>query len=153
MTYFSPKWNNRFLALAEHIATWSKDSTQVGAVIVRPDKTIASVGYNGFPRYCDDSPDILADRELKYSRTIHAELNAVLNAPERLQGYSLYVSKPSLYGPTCDRCACFIIQAGITRVVYRIGGGDFAERWREPYARGLQLYKEAHVEVIGQPEI
>ena len=153
MTYFFPKWDDRFLALADHISTWSKDPTQIGAVIVRPDKTIASAGYNGFPRHCDDSPDILANRELKYARTIHAEVNAILSCAERPTGCTLYVSKPSLYGPTCDRCACVIIQAGIARVVYRLGGSEFSNRWREPYARAMQLYKEAEVIVTAiKPE-
>jgi deoxycytidylate deaminase len=36
---------------------WSKDpSTKVGAVIVRPDLTVASIGYNGFPRGMSDDP-------------------------------------------------------------------------------------------------
>ena len=44
-------WDQRFIALADHIGQWSKDpSTQQGAVIVRPDKTIAATGFNGFPR-------------------------------------------------------------------------------------------------------
>jgi deoxycytidylate deaminase len=37
------KWDYRFLALAEHISLWSKDpSTRVGAIIIRPNKSIAS---------------------------------------------------------------------------------------------------------------
>ena len=41
------KWNVRFLDLARFIAAWSKDpSTKVGAVLVRPDRTIAAVGFN-----------------------------------------------------------------------------------------------------------
>ena len=52
------KWDRRFLALAEHVADWSKDpSTKTGAVIVRPDRTIASMGYNGFPRGMADTDD------------------------------------------------------------------------------------------------
>ena len=44
----SNKWETRFLEMARLVSGWSKDpSTKVGAVIVRPDKTIASVGYNG----------------------------------------------------------------------------------------------------------
>ena len=44
------KWKLRFLGLSEYIAQWSKDpSTKVGAVIVRPDKSIVSMGFNGFP--------------------------------------------------------------------------------------------------------
>lgn len=118
-------------------------------MLVRPNRTIAGVGYNGFPRHCDDLDGEMVDRELKYARTIHAEQNAILNAEERCAGYSIYISKPSPYGPTCDRCACIIIQAGITRVVYRVADNDFAERWRESYGRAMALYKEARVDVIG----
>ncbi|HIF04044.1 MAG TPA: CMP deaminase, partial [Candidatus Poseidoniales archaeon] len=47
----SEKWDRRFLALAEHIAGWSKDpSTQVGCVVVGVDREIRSTGFNGFPR-------------------------------------------------------------------------------------------------------
>ena len=66
-------WHQRFLALAAHVGSWSKDpSTKVGAVIVRNDRTIVSVGYNGFPRHCDDDPELYADRTKKYPRTVHA---------------------------------------------------------------------------------
>lgn len=45
------KWDARFLDLAVFIGDWSKDpSTKVGAVLVRPDRTIAGLGFNGFPR-------------------------------------------------------------------------------------------------------
>ena len=44
-------WNQRFIELAEHVATWSKDpSTKVGAVIVDFDKRIISIGFNGYPK-------------------------------------------------------------------------------------------------------
>lgn len=50
------KWHRRFLRLAEHIAGWSKDpSTQVGCVVVGPDREIRSTGFNGFPRGIEDS--------------------------------------------------------------------------------------------------
>ena len=51
-----PKWDRRWLELAQYISKWSKDpSTQVGAVIARENKLI-SLGYNGFPEGIDDSP-------------------------------------------------------------------------------------------------
>ena len=44
------KWDARFLDLAVYVADWSKDpSTKVGAVLVRPDRTIAALGFNRFP--------------------------------------------------------------------------------------------------------
>ena len=48
-------WDEKFLGLCEHVATWSKDrSTQVGAVIVNSRKKVISLGYNGFPIGFDD---------------------------------------------------------------------------------------------------
>lgn len=142
-----PKWDKRFLSMAGLVASWSKDpSTQCGAVIVRPDKTIVSTGYNGFPKGCDDSEDIYAERELKYARVVHAELNAILHAREPLNGYTMYTHPPG-FGPSCDRCSAHIIQSGITRVVHTKDSSDFASRWKEPAERGLQMYAEAGVVV------
>lgn len=141
-------WDKFFLGMAEYISTASKDpSTQCGAVIVRPDKTVASMGFNGFPKGCDDDPELYANRELKYSRVVHAEQNALLHAHEPIKGYTLY-SVPKGYGPTCDRCAAHVIQAGISRVVHwGVENDDFATRWREACERGVQMYKEAGVEI------
>ena len=51
------KWDRRFLALAAHIAAWSKDPvTTVGCVIVGPDREIRSTGDNGLPRGVVDNP-------------------------------------------------------------------------------------------------
>lgn len=149
------RWDRRFLGVAEHVSQWSKDpSTRCGAVVVRPDRTIASLGYNGFPRGCSDEPELYRDRDLKYDRVVHAELNAILSAREPLRGYILY-SWPPGQGPTCARCAAAVIQAGIARVVYVHAGGDtpfvspFGERWLESQRRGLQMYDEARVVVQG----
>ena len=50
------KWDERYLALAAEIATWSKDpSTQVGAVTVGSKKEVLSQGFNGFPRGINDT--------------------------------------------------------------------------------------------------
>jgi dCMP deaminase len=140
---FGEKWDRRFLDLARHISTWSKDkSTQCGAVIVRPDKTVASVGYNGFAKGIADTDERLDNRELKYELIIHCEENAILNAAERVRGYTLFVF-PFL---TCSRCAVRVIQSGIRRVVAPICPPDKAERWEESFARARALYAEAGVE-------
>lgn len=146
---FTPQWDARFLEMAELVASWSKDpSTKCGAVIVRPDKTVASVGFNGFPKGCNDSPELYKDRDLKLSRVVHAEQNALLHAGESVKGYTMYTWPPG-FGPSCDRCTAHIIQAGITRVIYKSSASpDFASRWKEAVERGLQMYKEAGVEVI-----
>jgi dCMP deaminase len=108
------KWIERFINLAALVATWSKDpSIQVGAVIIRPDRTVASVGFNGLPRGVDDDPARLGDRDTKLRYTVHAELNAILAAREPLHGCSIvvYPLQP------CAACAAAIIQAGITEVI------------------------------------
>lgn len=141
-------WDKRFIDMAELVASWSKDpNTKCGAVIVRPDKTVASVGFNGFPKECDDSAELYEDRDLKLSRVIHAELNAILHAREDLTGYTMY-TWPAGFGPSCDRCSAHIIQAGITKIVHELDTSEFASRWKEPAERGRQMYEEAGVEVV-----
>lgn len=136
------KWDQRFLALAAHVATWSKDpSSQVGAVIVRPDKSIASLGFNGFPRGLSDDEALYNDRESKYARVVHAEMNAVLSAHEPVRGYTLYCSHP-----VCDRCAVHLIQTGIARIVWPLEiAEEFRGRWAESTRRSIALFSEAGI--------
>lgn len=138
------KWDIRFLELAKLVASWSKDpSTQTGAVIVRPDKTVASLGYNGFARGCLDTKELYENREVKYSRIIHCEMNAIISANESLKGYTLYTT-PFL---TCDRCAVHVIQAGIKRVVAPVCPPHLLERWEPTFVKSRAFYKEAKIEV------
>jgi len=139
------KWDIRFLQLARHVSTWSKDpSTQTGAVIVRPNGSVASVGFNGFPKGMNDSPELYADREKKYSRTVHCEINAQIFAREDLTGCSLYTWPFA----SCDRCAVQMIQCGIQRFVFPEMPPEKAIRWKEimEVAEGYML--EAGREVV-----
>ena len=141
------KWDARFLGMAVVVARWSKDpSTQCGAVIVRPDLTIASVGFNGFARGCDDSPHLYAARHEKNQRVMHAELNAILSAKEPLLNCSIYINTMPRKLFTCDRCAVAIIQSGIKKVVV-LGPVDESD-WSEAFDRARQMYKEAGVHVV-----
>lgn len=144
------KWDRRFLSVASLVSSWSKDpSTKCGAVIVRPDKTVAGTGFNGFPKGCSDDSGLYHNRELKYERVVHAELNAILHTYENMDGYTIYTWPPS-FGPTCARCSAHVIQAGITRVVHAFSeGADINSRWKESLEIGLQMYSEADVEVVG----
>ena len=133
------KWDRRFLETAEHFASWSKDpSTRVGAVIVRPDRTIASIGYNGFSRGVEDDASRYGDREFKYDAIVHGEMNAILAAREPLHGCTLYTFPL----PPCSRCAAMIIQAGIARVVSPPNGNP---RFAGSCALGRSLFAEAGV--------
>lgn len=141
----SGKWQARFIGLAKEIACWSKDpSSRVGSVIVRPDRTICSVGFNGFPRGVEDSQDAITNRDAKLLRTIHAELNAILSAKESLAGYSLFVWP---FQP-CAQCAAAIIQSGITKVYCPYNEHLAHERWSESFKAALQMFDEAQVRVI-----
>lgn len=136
-----PSLENWAFDLCYLVSRRSRDpSTKVGAVILRPDKTIASVGYNGFPRGCYDGDELYEDRDSKLARTVHAEVNAIVTAREPLHGYTLYVS-PLM---PCANCAGIIIQSGI-KTVYSRQYGETPERWRENMAHTKQMFGEAGV--------
>lgn len=120
-------WDRRFLQLAKLVSTWSKDpSTKVGAVVVRDKNKFVSLGYNGYPSGLTDS--VKDDpRELKYLKTIHAELNAILSSNESLEGCTLYVYPL----PPCPNCLSAIIQKKFHRVVAMVNSKDAVERWNE----------------------
>jgi dCMP deaminase len=137
------KWDLRFLELAETVASWSKDpSTKVGCVIVHPDLTISGVGFNGFPRGMCDHKELYDNREVKYSRTIHAEVNAVLNAAET-EDCVAYVT-----APPCTNCALVLIQSGIARVVTRPPSRDLLSRWGEQLEKTKGFFAEVEVEYL-----
>ena len=138
-------WDEYFIEMAEFVSTKSKDpSTKYGAVIVRPDHTVAATGYNGFPRGMLDNKEFYENRTIKYQRTIHCEMNAVLTAREPVAGYTLYIWQ----GISCDRCAPHMIQAGITRVVYPKLETGYSKRWAEEIKTSIANFKEAGVEVV-----
>ncbi len=111
-------WDEYFMGLAHLSALRSKDpNTQVGAAIVDENHKVVSVGYNGLPKGCSDD-EFPWDRqggvlESKYAFVVHAELNAILNAPRSVAGCTIYVS---LF--PCNECAKAIIQSGIKKIVY-----------------------------------
>lgn len=141
-------WNVRFLELAKHIATWSKDpSTQVGAVIVNDQKIVVGMGFNGFPRGCDDNPSLYTNREVKYSRVVHAEINAILQAGNNAVGATIYIWPSFSLPPVCAECCKVIIQAGIKHIVgCRPDENDpRVQRWKNSIEFSAQMCKEAGV--------
>ncbi len=137
-------WDEYFMSMAHLSAKRSKDpSTQVGACIVNKDKRVVGLGYNGFPRGCDDdiypwerNGDLL---DTKYPFVVHAELNAILNSIQNLAGCTIYVS---LF--PCNECAKAIIQAGITKVVYESDKYDGTET----NIASKKMFKDANVECV-----
>lgn len=146
---FNECWNIRFLQLARLISTWAKDpSTKTGAVIVAEDKSIISVGFNGFPKGMPDTPETYANREEKYSRIIHCEVNALLFANrERVEGASLY-TWPFM---SCDRCVVQMLQAGIKRFVAPEATEEQLERWGKAFNKTKQYISECNATIIEIP--
>ncbi|MCH1481739.1 MAG: dCMP deaminase family protein [Candidatus Poseidoniaceae archaeon] len=139
------KWDLRFIGLAQHISTWSKDpSTKVGCVVVGEDREIRSTGFNGFPRGINDNEERLMDREKKYPLICHAEENAIMHAARI--GVSLKDSTAYVTWPPCSRCARSLIQAGIREIVYP-ETGKIPERWIEDFTISDSMLNEAGVAV------
>lgn len=140
----NPKWDFRFLDLAKLISTWSKDpSTKCGAVITQ-DKRIISTGFNGFPDKMPDDYQLYTNREEKYSRIVHCEMNALLFAREPVAGATLY-TYPFM---SCDRCFVHMVQAGITRFVAPKPTEDQLTRWGEAFERVRDYAQECDVMLI-----
>jgi len=136
------KWDTRFLELSKLVSSWSKDpSTKTGAVIVRPDKTVLSIGFNGFPKNMKDNPEQYANREIKYSKIVHCEMNALIHARESVEGCTLYTWPFA----SCDRCAVHMLQAGITQFVFPKLPENLIERWKESTDKTKKYIKEAGV--------
>ncbi len=111
-------WDEFFILMANLTAKKSKDpNTKVGACIVDDNNIIVGLGYNGFPRNCDDEK-LPQNREgcvmdVKYTYVVHAEANAILNSNKPVRGCRIYVD---LF--PCNECAKIIIQSGIKEVIY-----------------------------------
>ena len=108
-----------------------------GAVIVKDD-VVVSTGYNGSPRGYENCCDIGTCPRIALNyhqgegygicRAIHAEQNALLNCSrEQTLGADLYLTginpeDNSIYrAKPCPLCARLIVQAGIRRVIMRVG--------------------------------
>ena len=142
------KWDDRFMDLAEKVATWSscfQENRQVGAVIVR-DKRIMTTGYNGAGSgivSCKERGECLRRKlnipsgtrhEICYA--VHAEQNAIIQAAKlgvSVDGGTLYCTHQP-----CSICGKMIINSGIRRVVFKYGyPDDFS----------MEMFKEAGVKV------
>ena len=108
-------WENYFMGIAQLSAKRSKDpNTQVGACLVGENNKILGIGYNGFPRGCDDD-QFSWERPEKYLYVCHAEVNCILNVNNftLVKGSKLYTT---LF--PCNECTKVIIQTGINEIFY-----------------------------------
>ncbi len=142
------KWDERFMQLTETVATWSscyQANRHVGAVIVK-EKRVMATGYNGAPagiQSCEEKGEclrrklnILSGTQHELCFAVHAEQNAIIQAAR----YGININGATLYctHQPCVICAKMIINAGISRVVYKEGYPD---------EFSMQLFAEANVQV------
>ena len=134
---------NYYLGIADAVQERSTCMRRkYGAIIVRNDEII-STGYNGAPRgrkncndlgYCArEAMQIPSGERYELCRSVHAEANAIISASRRdMIGSTLYlVGRDAKTGEllhdttSCSMCRRQIINAGIAKVVARIGEDDF----------------------------
>lgn len=132
-------WNEYFMGLAEHIkerATCSR--LKVGCILVK-DNRIISTGYNGSIKgheHCTDAECLVVEENGKKGckRTIHAELNAVLDCARNgvaTEGATAYVT----HYP-CPDCMKTLNQAGIKEVIYRT---YYSHRYENNFHDGMEV--------------
>ena len=96
---------------------------QVGSVITDKEGNIISFGANvAVPNVCTYTEcqrvqlygeDSKNHRLPSDCRSVHSEIDAIINAKRDLTGCTIYITRYP-----CEACARAIIRAGITRVVY-----------------------------------
>ena len=113
------------------------------------DNVILGIGYNGFPRGCDDRrlPWSKESRtgnalETKYPYVCHAELNAIMNKnTASLDGCRIYTT---LF--PCNECAKLIVQSRMREVVYL----SDSQRDTDPNTASRRIFDVAGVNVWQQ---
>jgi dCMP deaminase len=141
------KWDIRMLHQAILVSTWSKDpSTKAGAIIA-DNNLVVSAGFNGFPQLMPDNPDWYTDREEKYSRVVHCEINAAILARRPVYGCTLYTWPFA----SCDRCCVQMIQYGIVRFVFPTPTTDALARWAAALEKTKRYIKECGLDYCEIP--
>lgn len=139
------------MELTEQVGSWASCiRRKVGAIIVR-EKRVMTTGYNGAPAgisSCIERGECLRQKlnipsgthhELCFAA--HAEQNAIIQAAR----YGVNINGATLYctHQPCVICAKMIINAGITRVVYKEGYPD---------EFSMKLFDEAGTEIVKYEE-
>lgn len=135
-------WSDYLMGFAEHAAKKSKDSTQVGAALVGPEREVRLTAYNGPPKGVRDLEE-RRERPTKYLYASHAEANLVAFAARegiRTKGCTVYVT----HFP-CSACARTLIQAGVAKVVAGAGATSMPS---EEFEAAGRMFDEADVLVV-----
>ena len=135
-------WFEYYMGFARHAAKKSKDTTQVGAILVGKDGEVRMTAYNGPPKGVIDTEE-RRERPTKYLFASHAEANLIAFAARvgvPTEGCTVYVT----HYP-CSACARTLIQAGV-KCVY--AGGGVTSMPATEFDAAEQMFREARVETI-----
>jgi len=92
-----------------------------------------------------DKEEWLQNRDEKYSRVVHCEMNAILHMPTHIPDnegiYTLYTWPCA----SCDRCLVHMAQAGITNFVFPSPSQDMLSRWAKPLEKTKQYMNEMNL--------
>lgn len=106
----------KMMVHAYEVATQSHDpSTQNGTLIIWKGEILAT-GWNHIPDLTGDRlAEVLADRNLKYPRVIHGEVDAIANAA----AYGVPTRGLTMIAPwaACFNCAATMMRARIGKLV------------------------------------
>lgn len=104
-------WEHYALKLAEVAALKSKDPwVTVGCCLLRHDKTVASLGFNGFPAGMTENWE---NRDERRKYVVHAEKNAL----RHIKPGECYLAATTLL--CCNDCLKDLASYGIKTLVFR----------------------------------
>lgn len=132
-----PDWDSYFMKIAEFASERATcDRLHVGCVLVK-DKAIIASGYNGSVSgldHCDNVGHLMYENGCK--RTIHAELNAILQCAKH--GNSSYGATAYVTAYPCPNCMQALNQAGIKRIVFK---EYYPHRYNNDFHYGMEVEK------------
>lgn len=111
------------------------------AIAVGEQRNQVAWGYNGFPPGIADTEERLSNRETKLLLTLHAEVNALANAPFPV--HTLYVT----HRP-CTGCAVRVLAARTVKRVVYVRDAVFEARWVTDPDYTKMLFAEAGIDLV-----
>lgn len=141
------KWQQRWLKLAHEVASWSKDSVKVGAVIFDSNRNPRGFGYNGIPRGLSDDEPSRLQKPIKNWYFEHAERNVIYSCARN--GISCDDCTIAVTHWPCTDCTRAIIQSGITSVIVDQAclnpDSYFYQKWQDQIGESEKMLLEAGI--------
>lgn len=121
-----PSWSEYFMRMAEVVASRAScPRATCGTVLVDENNRVIGTGYNGAPSgndTCLEAGCVVIENHCV--RSIHSELNAILNAAKygaKTYGATAYVwsDREGEPYPVCVRCRLSLEGAGVSAIIDR----------------------------------